>query len=146
MMWPGVLFYALEGLPSLKSWQMCQKYFWKLTFKFKRSKFWKEEKTFEKMEVVWWQQNMSFNCTWASTTKQSGRMFYFFIRGKTFQLLSFHYLKQAVIIFSNLFPIQYQVHKNHHLLDDTRASGNGCYCWCSLLINARLPPCSLARK
>ena len=104
MMWPGVLFYALEGLPSLKSWQMCQKYFWKLTFKFKRSKFWKEKKTFNKVEVVWWQQNMSFNCTWASTTKQSGRMFYFFIRGKTFQLHSFHYLKQAAITFQIFSP------------------------------------------
>ena len=28
MMWPGVLFYALEGLPTLKFWQRCQKYFW----------------------------------------------------------------------------------------------------------------------
>ena len=81
-----------------------KKYFWKLTFKFKRSKFWKEKRIFVKVEVVWWQQNISFNYNWASTTKRSGRMFYFFIRGKTFQLYSFHYLKQAVIIFQMFSP------------------------------------------
>ena len=34
----------------------------------------------------------------------SGRMFYFFISGKTFQLHCFHYLKQAVKIFQMFSP------------------------------------------